>query len=117
MTNRKKHQLQKAMAEPRQRFSLRKLSIGTVSVLLGTVFYLNNANVSVHADTNADAETPNVSQDDATSSQTGNSVTLHSQPQAGSSNSSNDGQQQSTDQSQTSTLSLKPNRGGYKPFC
>ena len=38
-------------AEVKQRFSLRKLKIGTVSVLLGATFFLLGGNGSVKADT------------------------------------------------------------------
>lgn len=47
-------------ANQKQRFSLRKLTIGTVSVLLGTTFYLTTTSTSVKADTSNNSNESNV---------------------------------------------------------
>lgn len=86
------------MEKPKQRFSLRKLSIGTVSVLLGTAFYLGNM-ANVHADNatqSTSPKTPSISQNDASANLVSNKVVLHTQP-------STDAQHQTTDEDQQPT--------------
>lgn len=118
MTKRKQQRLQKALAKPKQRFSLRKLSIGTVSVLLGTVFYLGNGG-NVHADSNTTStspQTPNVSQEDTNATEPSNKVTLHTQPSTDLQSTDQQAQQSTTTDTTkpaTTQLQLNSNRGGY----
>lgn len=69
----KKHSRNKSLdsALTRQRFSIRKLSIGAVSVLLGTVFYLGNnvQNQAVHAATKDETSVISNTKDDSSSEQ------------------------------------------------
>lgn len=51
-------------ANEHQRFSIRKLTIGAASVLIGTVFYLNNGGESVQAVTENDLPDTTVVQSD-----------------------------------------------------
>ena len=49
--------LHQSTAREKQRFSIRKLSVGATSVFLGTTFFLGTQNNAVHADTNSDVAT------------------------------------------------------------
>jgi LPXTG-motif cell wall-anchored protein len=64
-------------ANQKQRFSLRKLSIGTVSVLLGTTLYLGTTTTTAQADTTANNEQATVTT--GSDSLNSNEVALQSQ--------------------------------------
>ena len=58
--------------EGKQRFSIRKLSIGVCSVLLPTLLWTMNTSQTVHADTTDPVETEEVESAKKTTTDTGN---------------------------------------------
>ena len=61
-----------------QRFSLRKLSIGTVSVLLGTLMFFSNGQVSADTTTGTDTSADTASVNSAANDTSASAVTLSS---------------------------------------
>lgn len=61
--------------EGKQRFSIRKLSIGVCSVLLPTLLWTMNTSQTVHADTTDPVETEEVESAKKTTTDTGNDQT------------------------------------------
>ena len=54
MSSKKNHNLEKNLADEKQRFGIRKFSVGVASVLLGTSLMLGANTQIVHADSEKD---------------------------------------------------------------
>ncbi|WP_347239822.1 YSIRK-type signal peptide-containing protein [Limosilactobacillus fermentum] len=86
------------MLNQKQRFGIRKLSIGVVSVLLGTMFFLGNG--VVHADTVSNSQITTTSSTPASSSDSNSSNVTITSSETGSAASS------STSWASTTTASV-----------
>ncbi|APU45718.1 hypothetical protein BUW47_04385 [Limosilactobacillus fermentum] len=86
------------MLNQKQRFGIRKLSIGVVSVLLGTTFFLGNG--VVHADTVSNSQITTTSSTPASSSDSNSSNVTITSSETGSAASS------STSWASTATASV-----------
>ena len=73
-----KYMQEQKSANRAQRFSLRKLSIGTVSVLLGTLMFFGNGQVSADTTTDTDTSADTASVNSAANDTSANAVTLSS---------------------------------------
>ena len=73
-----KYMQEQKSANRAQRFSLRKLSIGTVSVLLGTLMFFSNGQVSADTTTGTDASADTASVNSAANDTSTSAVTLSS---------------------------------------
>lgn len=100
-------------ANEKQRFSIRKLTIGAASVLLGTTLLWANGNqVKADENTNADANDNNTqtsgqsTDDKVTSPQTGNTYTTESELA-----------KQKAETTQSSEITTPEKMGGVKAAC
>ena len=73
-----KYMQEQKSANRAQRFSLRKLSIGTVSVLLGTLMFFGNGQVSADTTTDTDTSADTASVNSAANDTSASAVTLSS---------------------------------------
>ena len=73
-----KYMQEQKSANRAQRFSLRKLSIGTVSVLLGTLMFFSNGQVSADTTTGTDTSADTASVNSAANDTSASAVTLSS---------------------------------------
>ena len=73
-----KYMQEQKSANRAQRFSLRKLSIGTVSVLLGTLMFFSNGQVSADTTTGTDTSVDTASVNSAANDTSASAVTLSS---------------------------------------
>ena len=73
-----KYMQEQKSANRAQRFSLRKLSIGTVSVLLGTLMFFSNGQVSADTTTGTDTSADTASVNSAANDTSASTVTLSS---------------------------------------
>ena len=73
-----KYMQEQKSANRAQRFSLRKLSIGTVSVLLGTLMFFSNGQVSADTTTGTDTSADAASVNSAANDTSASTVTLSS---------------------------------------
>ena len=73
-----KYMQEQKSANRAQRFSLRKLSIGTVSVLLGTLMFFSNGQVSADTTTDTDTSADTASVNSAANDTSASAVTLSS---------------------------------------
>ncbi|PAY51866.1 mucin-binding protein [Ligilactobacillus salivarius] len=98
-----KYMQEQKSANRAQRFSLRKLSIGTVSVLLGTLMFFSNDQVSADTTTGTDTSADTASVNSATNDTSASTVTLSSKDSSAASDANSSAVASSAASAQTAT--------------
>lgn len=99
-----KYMQEQKSANRAQRFSLSKLSIGTVSVLLGTLMFFSNGQVSADTTTGTDTSADTASVNGAANDTSASAVTLSSTDSSAASDANSSAAASSVASAQTATV-------------